>query len=59
LCDRPSSRLYLLDFLVEQLSFCPLDIRQEVRIFPRDPRGFDIPTTNTLTLTATFVKKQR
>jgi hypothetical protein len=40
LCDRPSSRLYLPDFLVEQLSFCPLDIRQEVRIFPRDPSRF-------------------
>jgi hypothetical protein len=40
LCDRPSSRLYLPDFLVEQLSFCPLDIRQEVRKFPRDPSRF-------------------
>src|SRR5215208_3837515 len=40
LCDLPSSRLYLPDFLVEQLSFCPLDIRQEVSIFPRNPSRF-------------------
>jgi hypothetical protein len=40
LCDRSSSRFYLLDFIVEQLSLCPLDIRQEVWVLPRDPCRF-------------------
>jgi hypothetical protein len=40
LCDRPSSRQHLLNFPVEQLSLCPLDIRHEVRILPHDPSRF-------------------
>ena len=40
LCDRSSSCFYLLDFIVEQLSLCPLDIRQEVWVLPRDPSRF-------------------
>jgi hypothetical protein len=40
LCDSSSSRFYLLDFIVEQLSLCPLDIRQEVWVLPHDPSRF-------------------
>src|SRR5829696_2250995 len=41
LCDRPSSRQHLLDFLIEHLSLCPLDIRDELRILSRDRSRFE------------------